>query len=209
MKLLRALQQSEIRRVGSNKTIKVDVRVIAATNRDIEEEVRENRFRQDLMYRLNAVTIQLPSLRERIEDIALLAEHFTTQVHSSTDKRPSFSPAALEALKKYNWQGNVRELENAVLHAVSMADDIIYPENLPLRIRNYFKTENNAAPVSFSGSDNKTELFTLAQMEEKYVAQVLNKTGGNKQAAARILNIDRKTLARIIKRCEGEEQFSK
>lgn len=210
VKLLRSLQQSEIRRVGSNKTIKVDVRVIAATNRDIEEEVRENRFRQDLMYRLNAVTIQLPPLRERIEDIPLLAEHFAVQVHSSTAKRPAFSPAALEALQRYNWQGNVRELENAVLHAVSMADDIIYPENLPLRIQSFIETQTEQSKT-FSPVLNETpsaeinfQPMTLAEMEEKFVSQVLQYTGGNKQAAARLLNIDRKTLARIIKRSEPE-----
>ncbi|MCD9185107.1 MAG: sigma-54 dependent transcriptional regulator [Pyrinomonadaceae bacterium] len=210
VKLLRALQQSEIRRVGSNRTIAVDVRVIAATNRNIEEEVKENRFRQDLMYRLNAVTIQLPPLRDRVEDIPLLAEHFASQVHSLTDKRPSFSPAALEALQKYNWQGNVRELENAVLHAVSMADDIIYPENLPLRIQSFIETEAEQSK-SFSSFLNEPgssasgfQPTTLSEMEEKYVLQVLQYTGGNKQAAARILNIDRKTLARIIKRNESE-----
>jgi len=212
VKLLRALQQSEIRRVGSNRTIAVDVRVIAATNRDIEEEVRENRFRQDLMYRLNAVTIQLPPLRDRVEDIPLLAEHFASQVHSLTDKRPSFSPAALEVLQKYNWQGNVRELENAVLHAVSMADDIIYPENLPLRIQSYIETQAEKSK-SLSGFITETnpsaadfQPTTLSEMEEKYVLQVLQYTGGNKQAAARILNIDRKTLARIIKRNEPETE---
>lgn len=210
VKLLRALQQSEIRRVGSNKTITVDVRVIAATNRDIEEEVRENRFRQDLMYRLNAVNIQLPPLRERVEDIPLLAEHFASQVHSSKSKRPSFSPAALDALQKYNWQGNVRELENAVLHAVSMADDIIYPENLPQRIQTYVgnqAAEANAFALDFNDAENRESDFepvTLAAMEELYVTQVLKKMGGNKQAAARVLNIDRKTLARIIKRTEPE-----
>lgn len=208
VKLLRALQQSEIRRVGSNKTIKVDVRVIAATNRNIEEEVKENRFRQDLMYRLNAVTIQLPPLRERVEDIPLLAEHFANQVHSSSDKRPSFSPAALEVLQKYNWQGNVRELENAVLHAVSMADDIIYPENLPIRIQSFISANTPLPPLLNESNLTNADFhpMTLAEMEEKYVSQVLEYTGGNKQAAARLLNIDRKTLSRIIKRNEPETE---
>lgn len=128
VKLLRALQQREIRRVGSNQTKKLDVRVIAATNRDIEEEVRANRFRQDLMYRLNAITIELPPLRERIEDIPLLAAHFAGQIRSNDSAPVKFSGAAMEMLKNYGWLGNVRELENAVLHAVSMCDDIIYPE---------------------------------------------------------------------------------
>ncbi len=136
VKLLRALQQGEIRRVGSNQNKKLDVRVIAATNRDIEREVRENRFRQDLMYRLNAVTVELPPLRERVEDIPLLAEHFAGQIRPSDAPPVKFSSAAIEMLKKYEWQGNVRELENAILHAVSMCDDVIYPEHLPRQIRN-------------------------------------------------------------------------
>ncbi|MFN2393743.1 MAG: sigma 54-interacting transcriptional regulator, partial [Pyrinomonadaceae bacterium] len=128
VKLLRALQQGEIRRVGSNQSKKLDVRVIAATNRDVEEEVRGNRFRQDLMYRLNAVTIELPPLRERVEDIPLLAEYFAKQVRPPDAAPVKFSSTAIETLNKYEWQGNVRELENAVLRAVSMCDDIIYPE---------------------------------------------------------------------------------
>lgn len=203
VKLLRALQEGEIRRVGSNRTMKVDVRVIAATNRDIEEEVREGRFRQDLMYRLNAVTIQLPPLRERIEDIPLLAEHFAKQARPSDAPPLKFSPAALEMLKKYSWQGNIRELENAVLHAVSLSDDVVYPEHLPARIR-YFNEVLSAqlteTPEESKQQKRDDEWLSLAEMEEKYVAQVLSHTGGNKQAAARLLNIDRKTLTRIINR---------
>lgn len=207
VKLLRALQQSEIRRVGSNRTQKVDVRVIAATNRDIEVEVEHGRFRQDLMYRLNAVTIQLPPLRERVEDIPLLAAHFARQARPSMPVR--FSDAALETLKNYNWQGNVRELENAVLHATSMCDGIIYPEHLPERLRRFSSiagSENfGDAPPSLSASEFSTPEYTdawlpLAEIEAKYVARVLAHTGGNKQAAARLLNIDRKTLSRIIQR---------
>ena len=205
VKLLRALQQREIRRVGSNQIRKLDVRVIAATNRDIEEEVRENRFRQDLMYRLNIVTIELPPLRERVEDIPLLAEHFAGQIRLPDAAPVKFSNAAIEMLKKYGWQGNVRELENAVLHAVTMCDDIIYPEHLPLRIRNFTDeaiTPPNAADSS--ASPLKRKWLTLAAMEEKFVAEVLLSTGGNKQAAARILDIDRKTLTRIVNRSESE-----
>jgi len=198
VKLLRALQESEIRRVGANKTIRVDARVICATNRDIEQEVAEGRFRQDLMYRLNAVTIKLPPLRERVEDIPLLASHFASRVASA---KSHFSAKASQMLKKYPWPGNVRELENAILHAVSMADDVIYPEHLPERVR-----LNSSDPVSeelpTSGQSGIGELSTLADMEVRYVTRVLDHTGGNKQAAARILNIDRKTLSRILARGE-------
>lgn len=212
VKLLRALQQSEIRRVGSNRTQTIDVRVIAATNRDIEEEVRQGRFRQDLMYRLNAVTIELPPLRERVEDIPLLAAHFARQTRPASALPVRFSDAALEMLAHYNWHGNVRELENAVLHATSMCDGIIYPEHLPERIRRFGAASAHAAdahpvlpndtPFAVDGDD---KWLALSEIEAKYVARVLVHTGGNKQAAARLLNIDRKTLSRIIQRGDAEK----
>lgn len=209
VKLLRALQEGEIRRVGSNRTIKVDVRVIAATNRHIEEEVREGRFRQDLMYRLNAVTIQLPPLRERVEDIPLLAEHFLKQVRANDETPLKFSAEALEKLKAYDWMGNIRELENAVLHAVSLSDDVVYPEHLPTRIRYFAKSSEEPAnektdTAALSTKSSGDKWVSLAKMEEKYVAEVLEHTGGNKQAAARLLNIDRKTLVRILNRTKPE-----
>ncbi len=202
VKLLRALQQGEIRRVGSNKTLKVDVRVIAATNRDIEEEVRQGRFRQDLMYRLNAVMIHLPPLRERVEDIPLLTGHFARQIRPPGAPPITFSPAAIEILKNYSWQGNVRELENAVCHAVSLCGDIVYPQHLPVRLLQVSEVapeqlQNTETPAAQNG-----EWLSLAEMETKYAVQVLAHTNGNKQAAARLLNIDRKTLARVIKRAE-------
>lgn len=206
VKLLRALQQGEIRRVGSNQSKKVDVRVIAATNRDIEEEVRENRFRQDLMYRLNAVTIHLPPLRERTEDIPLLARHFAKQIRPPDAPPLKFSTAALEMLKNYNWQGNIRELENAVLRAASLCDDVVYPEHLSVQIQNFAQEALTSESVNLTADGREVDWLTLADIEAKYVLQVLAHTGGNKQSAARILNIDRKTLARIIKRNDTEEK---
>ena len=202
VKLLRSLQEGEIRRVGSNRTVKVDVRVIAASNRDIEAEVEQGRFRQDLMYRLNAVTIDLPPLRLRKEDIILLAEHFAGRVAGAASW--SFSPQALDALQTYDWPGNIRELENAVLHAVSLSDDIIYPEHLPVRVR---LNGNSEAPVIADDGVSQTggKWLPLADIERKYVEQVLAHTRGNKQAASRILNIDRKTLARIVARGSSGE----
>ena len=202
VKLLRTLQENEIRRVGSNRTIRVDARVICATNRDIEEEVEAGRFRKDLMYRLNAVTIKLPPLRERVEDIPLLALHFAAR---SAVPGVSFAEETMQMLKKYSWPGNVRELENAVLHAVSMSDDVIYPEHLPERIRvSDIDADLNdaglAAPYAGAYMNGEVQFLTLAEMETKYVSRVLGSTKGNKQAAARILNIDRKTLSRIISR---------
>ncbi len=200
VKLLRTLQGGEVRRVGSNRTKRVDVRVIAATNRDIEMEVEAGRFRQDLMYRLNAVTIKLPELRERIEDIALLAAHFASKVKDAPGERVTFSDETLELMKNYPWPGNVRELENAVLHAVSMCDDVVYPDHLPERVRALrVAAATDLVSVSLNGNE-KEDLVTLAEIEARYVSTVLEHTGGNKQAAARILNIDRKTLSRILER---------
>lgn len=193
VKILRALQEGEIRRVGSNRAVAVDVRVIATTNRDMEAEVKSGRFRQDLMYRLNAVTIELPPLRERPEDVELLAEHFVESVAASRGAPVRFDAATLDHLRSYQWPGNIRELENAVLHAISLSDGTIYPSNLPARI-----TSKNGA----TERPSVAECLPLSQIEELHVKRVLDHTGGNKQAAARILEIDRKTLARILKRAE-------
>jgi two-component system response regulator AtoC len=205
VKLLRALQQHEIRRIGSNTNISVDVRVIAATNRDIDEEVRTGRFRQDLMYRLNVVTLNLPPLRERREDIFPLAEHFAAKAVSGKGSI-KFSTAAVDILNGFDWNGNIRELENAVLHAVSLADDVVYPEHLPAKLQNFtgpsLEVSSPTATPSSQNDEPKT-YSTLAEIEAKYVADVLAHTEGNKQAAARILNIDRKTLGRIINRRNG------
>jgi two-component system, NtrC family, response regulator AtoC len=198
VKLLRTLQQGEVRRVGSNKTLKVDVRVIAATNRDIEAEVADGRFRQDLMYRLNAVTIRLPSLRERVEDIPLLAEHFSKMIDRGGEPTVRFSSDAMKALQVYSWPGNVRELENAVLHSVSMADDIVYPEHLPERVNANSAGVLEPSALSDVITGTEDEFLTMAEMQRNYAIKVLEHADGNKQAAARILNIDRKTLARLV-----------
>ncbi len=205
VKILRALQQSEIRRVGSNETVKVNVRVIAATNRDIEQEAEKGNFREDLMYRLNAVTINLPPLRERTEDIPVLIEYFLERARRQNARTPGFSDEAMNILANYKWQGNVRELENAVLHAISMSDRIIRPEHLPAKILKAAEAqtaadtpENNfTLPEPESGDER---WLTLDEMQLKYVTRVLEHTKGNKQAAARLLEIDRKTLARMSQR---------
>jgi len=209
IKLLRALQEGEIRRVGSNRTIKVDVRVIAATNQDIEKEVRKNRFRRDLMYRLNAVTINLPPLRERVEDIPLIAEHFAKKYRPGNSPPLKFSADSMEKLKNYNWLGNIRELENAVLHAVSLCDDLVYSEHLPPSIRFYAESlkaesDENVGLTSLLPQNRLNEWLSLAEMEEQYVTQVISHTQGNKQVAARLLKIDPKTLVRIINRSQSK-----
>lgn len=198
VKLLRALQEGEIRRVGSNRNIPVDVRVVAATNRDIEAEVDKGSFRQDLMYRLNAVTIELPPLRRRSEDIKPLAEHFAKKA-AAEGTTPKFPAKTLQAMNAYDWPGNIRELENAVQHAVSLSDGVIYVEHLPARV---CEPPGHAAAAAETGGNAGEESPTLAEMELQYVRRILAETGGNKQAAARILDIDRKTLSRILKRGE-------
>lgn len=215
VKLLRALQQGEIRRVGSNKTIKTDIRVLAATNRNIETEVQAERFRQDLMYRLNVMTIYLPPLRERREDIPLLVEHFAGR-YAAEYGAPSayFPPEMMRLLQNYRWPGNVRELENAVLHAASLCDQTVYPEHLPERVRNA-GSEISVSAVSLDKDTPDTvlkrensavEWLPLAKMEAEYAERVLSYTNGNKQAASRILDIDRKTLIRILSRSKPENE---
>jgi DNA-binding NtrC family response regulator len=204
VKLLRALQEGEFRRVGSNKTLKVDVRVLAASNRDAEEEVKAGRFREDLFYRLNAVTIYLPPLRERREDIYPLASSFAERVWS-LNPSVSFTPEALRLLERYNWPGNIRELENAVVRASAMCNGSVRPEDLPERIRNFHLEGGDDAISAEAATDDDAaqstgKWLTLADVEARYVARVLEHTGGNKQAAARLLGIDRKTIERMLKR---------
>ncbi len=199
VKLLRVLQQGEIRRVGSNQTVKVNVRVIAASNRDVEQEVKTGRFRNDLFYRLNAVSIKLPPLRERRDDIPPLAQTFAERVFS-LGPAVRFAPEALELLKRYDWPGNIRELENAVVHAAAMSDGVIRAKDLPERVRNNTAHSDEDSETGRLTEPVKQEWVPLSEIEGHYVGRVLVHTAGNKQAAARVLGVDRKTLDRMIKR---------
>jgi len=201
VKLLRALQQGEIRRVGSNQTIRLDVRVIAASNRNVEEEVDAGRFRKDLFYRLNAVSIVLPPLRERKEDILLLAKSFADRVYTLSPQ-VKFSMEALQLLEAYPWPGNIRELENAVVRAAAICDGIIRLKDLPERVQQFSKNQSGDPSLNLEAlrPAAKEEWPKLSVIEGRYVAKVLAHTGGNKQAAARLMEIDRKTLDRMIKR---------
>jgi DNA-binding NtrC family response regulator len=202
VKLLRALQQGEIRRVGSNHTQRVDVRVIAASNRNVEEEVDAGRFRKDLFYRLNAVSIRLPPLRERPEDILLLAKSFAERIYSLSPE-VKFSLEALELLEQYPWPGNIRELENAVVQATAICDGTIRVKDLPERVQQYCKMQAQGLSTPEMGEPTPLvveEWSSLSVVEGRYVEKVLTYTHGNKQAAARILDVDRKTLDRMIKR---------
>ena len=201
-KLLRVLQEGEVRRVGSNQTQRINVRVIAASNRDVEAEVKAGRFREDLYYRLNAVSIMLPPLRDRREDIPPLAQTFADRVYS-LGPSVRFSLEALELLQKYNWPGNIRELENAVVRAAAMCDGLIRVQDLPERIRNSqqrAKGADRSVPPGEIAAPEKEEWPSLAEIEGRHVARVLAHTRGNKQAASRVLGVDRKTLDRMLKR---------
>lgn len=198
VKLLRVLQEKEVRRVGSNQTQRVDVRVIAASNRDVEAEVKAGRFREDLFYRLNAVVINLPSLRERREDIPPLAQEFVGRLYH-LNPAVRFSTEAMEFLQRYSWPGNIRELENAVVRAAAMCDGVIRVKDLPERIRdNSADSNGHAEPATTAAAPENW--VSLSAIEAEYVGRVLQHTGGNKQAAARVLGVDRKTLDRMIKR---------
>ncbi len=198
VKLLHALQVGEIRRVGSNQTQKVNVRVIAATNRNVEQEVSAGRFRNDLFNRLNAVSIVLPPLRDRREDIPPLAQTFADRVYSLSPS-VKFSGEALALLEQYNWPGNIRELENAVVRAVAMCDGTIRVKDLPERVRDH-SVDGGRSDAASVAEQAPQDWVTLSEIEGRYVARVLEHTGGNKQAAARVLAVDRKTLDRMIKR---------
>jgi DNA-binding NtrC family response regulator len=193
-RLLRTLQEGTIRRVGANEAIPVDVRIVAATNKDLEAAVSAGRFREDLFYRLNVVTIRIPPLRERREDVPLLAEHFAAK-HGRG--KGAISPDARDLLQGYDWPGNVRELENVVARALALnPSGVVVPADLPDRVR-------ARAPEPARGLPLPPGLRpTLDDLSRRYAALVLGECGGNKTRASEILGIDRKTLYRILG--EGE-----
>ncbi len=192
VKLLRVLQEKRIRRIGENRTRAIDCRVIAATNRELEDDVRQGRFRQDLLYRIKVVEIKVPPLRDRPEDILPLARLFTQRL-SKRFKIPGLTLDAtcLECLMSYPWPGNVRELENALEHAAVVCEDgRIRPEDLPPDVR----SSDLGSPVSI-----RFPRKTLAEVERQHIHAVLNETDGNRTRAARILGISPTTLWRKLK----------
>ncbi|ADO50388.1 sigma-54-dependent response regulator transcription factor ZraR [[Enterobacter] lignolyticus] len=191
VRLLRVIQEREVQRVGSNQTISVDVRLIAATHRDLAQEVSAGRFRQDLYYRLNVVTIEMPSLRQRREDIPLLAEHFLQRYAGRNRKAvKGFTPQAMDLLIHYDWPGNIRELENAIERAVVLlTGEFITERELPLAIA---ATPIKALP--------EHDILPLVEVEKEVIQAALEKTGGNKTEAARQLGITRKTLLAKLSR---------
>ena len=199
VKLLRVMQEQEVRRVGSTASVKVDVRIIAATNRDLATLVKEGKFRDDLYYRLNVVRIVLPSLAERREDIPMLAQHFLQKYAKQSLHVKGFLPETMALLKRYRWPGNVRELENAVERAVSLSHGpLLLPEDLPEAVRNE-SASTTVSQDSLVGTDQNV-LLTLDEVEKRHLARVLKETKGNKVKAAKILGIDRRTLYRMAER---------
>jgi two-component system, NtrC family, response regulator AtoC len=192
VKLLRVIQEQEIRRVGSNETVKVNIRLVAATNRDLREMVRANRFREDLFHRLNVFMIALPPLRERIPDIPLLASYFLKIFTAKHGKTVRLAADAVEAMKRYSWPGNVRELRNMLERAITFNDTGVIQAD-ELEFAESGETESETAAVDVSGG-------SLDQMEKDHIIKVLKETGGNKKKAAEILGIERRTLYNKAKR---------
>ncbi len=187
VKLLRVLQEGELQRVGGEKTLTVDVRIIAATNRDLEREVEQGSFREDLYYRLNVVTLEVPPLRERQGDVELLAEHFISRFAEKNHRTvESVSRECLRHLTAYPWPGNVRELENAIERGVIlMRGNHLTEKSLPLQVQKHFQTSEDL---------ESTRPATLQEAEKELIRQTLKETDGNKSEAARRLGITRKTL---------------
>jgi two-component system response regulator HydG len=205
-KLLRALQERKVRPVGANHEIPFDARIVAASNRNLEDEVYEKRFREDLYYRINVVKIDVPPLRERGGDVLHLSQHFLKQFAQRNDKPTlELSTTAAEKLMAYNWPGNVRELENCMEHAVALARfDQITVEDLPEKIRAY------RAERLVVAANDPTEIVTMDELERRYILRVLALVGGNKSRAAQVLGFDRRTLYRKLERygAAGEQQKS-
>jgi DNA-binding NtrC family response regulator len=196
VRLLRALQEHEVVPLGSSTPVSFDARIICATNRDIEKEVSEGRFREDLFYRLNVIEIYLPPLRERREDIPLLARSFITRTaHEQHGAEKAVSPAAMSALINYSWPGNVRELQNAIERAFTLSNEEIDLDSLPPRVR------DAAGPAPMRDPDGLRP--TLEEMERRHILETLTAVNQDKARAANILGIDLSTLYRKLKRYDA------
>lgn len=193
-RLLRVLQEQQVRPVGSTKWRDVDVRIIAATNKDLGAEVLAGRFREDLLYRLRVVTVDVPSLRDRIEDVPLLVDHLVRRAAKEAGRPPpGISQAALRALEAYRWPGNVRELSHALERAVILCrDDMLTERDLPAQVVASQPPRADAIP--------DTERPTLTELKRRYVQLVLAEQAGNITRAARVLGIDRRSLHRMLER---------
>lgn len=205
VKLLRVLQERELTRVGGSEVLKVDVRVIAASNKDLKKEIQQGRFREDLFYRLNVVALTVPPLRERKEDIPLLAQHFLQEFAAKNAKNvTSFTPQAVEKLVQYSWPGNVRELMNAVERAVVLSRNAYLDEG---ELTLLMAEERGASGAEQSGAANQqasvSGTWSLEEIERRSILESLEQAGGNKSEAARRLGITRKTLRKKLTKYES------
>jgi two-component system response regulator HydG len=195
-KLLRALQERKVRPVGSNAEVGFDARIVTATHVDLEQRVKEDRFREDLLYRIDVVRIDVPPLRARAHDMLLLAQHFLEEYRCASGGGPTgLSEQAANRLMGYDWPGNVRELENCIERAVALARrEEVAVDDLPAKIRDHSKHQLLLA------RDDVGELLTLEQLEARYVRKVLEMVAGNKSRAARVLGLDRRSLYRRLQK---------
>ena len=208
--LLRTLQDGEVKPVGGSEPIRVDVRLVCATNQDLDEEVKAGRFREDLYFRINVVTVHLPPLRERREDVPILVAHFLAKL-ARRERRAAaaLSPEALKLLNAYSWPGNVRELENAIERAVAVAKgNVVIPSDLPPEVGGGAGTAAATRPAAAAAAERQGGIIadrpSLAELERRYIQLVLTESGGNKKKAAEKLGIDRRTLYRALER-EGDD----
>jgi transcriptional regulator with PAS, ATPase and Fis domain len=193
MRLLRVLQEREIRRVGDTNDIKVDVRVIAATNEDLADKVKRGQFREDLYYRLTVIPVHLPPLRERRSDIPLLVQHFLKRAEARQGKKYRVEKKFLDTLIQYAWPGNIRELENVIERCVALTEvEVLNVDDMPDNILDFKPEESDTSP---------RELRTVVEeSERRHITRVIKETDGNKKLAARILGIDLATLYRKMDR---------
>ncbi len=198
IKLLRVLQERCFERIGGNQTIEVDVRVIAATNRDLEKLVRDGTFREDLFYRLNVIKIDLPPLRARTEDIPLLAAHFAEKYVRSDHRPCQISPEAMEQLLSYTWPGNVRQLENAIERACVIArDGVIRPQNLPHEVSRPAR-KPTALTIDLSRPLPEQLAQLTAAFEERYLRKALRRSRGHVGRCAKISGLSRRSISAKI-----------
>jgi DNA-binding NtrC family response regulator len=210
-KLLRVLQEREFQRLGSSETIRVDVRVVAASNRNLAERVREGKFREDLYYRLNVVPIQMPPLRERLGDVPLLVYHFIEKIcRQEAIPVKQIVREALDHLRTYSWPGNVRELENAVEKAVALSGDrpVLYPSDFPLPQERNWKDTPAPGELSVELPEEGIDFeAAVSRFEWSILAQALRRAGGNKTRAASLLRLKRTTLAAKLRALEAKAGY--
>jgi len=201
VKLLRVLQEQSFERVGGTKSLRIDVRIIAATNRNLEEAIARGEFREDLYYRLSVIPLNLPPLRERKEDIPLLLHHFMDQFNRIRDRKlQRFSPSVLHMLMNYHWPGNVRELENLVDRVVVLrGQGIVKPEDLPEKMRTMWTPSQPAATVEIPDEGFCLDM-AVREFERELISRALKKAEGVKNKAAQLLGIKRTPLIEKLKR---------